>query len=502
MSTGVYDSRLTAYFGDAVLQAGFMPLPHLFLRHYRELGLSHIQAMFVLQLMEIAWDLSRPPTSIAKLAARMGVGHRTIQVCSRELHALGLVDIYDQFDEAGAQVENGYDLSPLFRRLAAFAPVERPRGELRERRARVRTGETNPAPSVGPNIPPVQESAPASRTDLHPSSAAPCIPPPPHDSGLKAELKNLRKNPGRNQQEHQAVGGADTAPNVREQGSHVNHTGYSLRWETRLDADDIRHSRAVLDLVGLNANVAAAAAPTLHPAESWALLTYARGAGLGPGWVASQVYDFGRQQPQRAALARRYDAAGQALATLVPTVAEAVLDAAERCCPHDLPAAHAALGNAAAVYDVQCALTAVWSVMAEQRSQRSHGDSHQPTPVVQLPGRSLPFSELGLVPAADPGERTVLLPQADATSRAVLLPELWDITLREVQPQVTQSEWDTWLRSTVLLDVDDSEAIIGTPNIFVRQEVEQRYAEVLQSALQAALCRQMHINVVIAGGAQ
>ncbi len=75
-----YDPRITAYFGDAVLQAGFMPVPNLFMRHYRQLGLSTVQAMFVLQLMEIAWDMGDPPNTVSKLAARMGVGARSIRL--------------------------------------------------------------------------------------------------------------------------------------------------------------------------------------------------------------------------------------------------------------------------------------------------------------------------------------------------------------------------------------------------------------------------------------
>ncbi|GAC1528769.1 MAG: hypothetical protein NVS2B16_36390 [Chloroflexota bacterium] len=264
-----YDQRIIAYFGDAVLQAGFMPLPHLFLRHYRQLGLSHIQAMFVLQLMEIAWDLSRPPTSIAKLAARMGVGHPTIQMCSRELHTLGLVDIYDQFDEAGAQVENSYDLSPLFRRLADFAPAERPRGELRERRARVRTGDRNLDPSVEVNSPPVQLIAPAPHYDLHRPPADTCIIPLSDDAGLKAELKNLPKKATRKQQE-QPVAAVQAVDRTGLYGPDIP-TGRSFRWSQVLTQDEMRRSREVLERGGLNGNIAVAVAATLHPAGSWAL---------------------------------------------------------------------------------------------------------------------------------------------------------------------------------------------------------------------------------------
>src|SRR4051812_48327177 len=111
MSSSPYDPRITTYFGNGLLQAGFMPLPHLFLRHYHQLGLSHLQALFVLQLMEIVWDLASPPTTITRIAERLSVSTRAVRQASQELQRQGLLVIYDQFDDTGAQVENGYDLS-------------------------------------------------------------------------------------------------------------------------------------------------------------------------------------------------------------------------------------------------------------------------------------------------------------------------------------------------------------------------------------------------------
>ena len=125
MASG-FDPRITAYFGDAVLSAGFVAVPHLLLRHYHRLGMTSTQAMFVLQLMESTWDLAEPPRTSGELARRMGVDKRTIRRYSEELAALGLLALYDQFDEHGAQIGNGYDLSPLFGRLAELAPEPRP----------------------------------------------------------------------------------------------------------------------------------------------------------------------------------------------------------------------------------------------------------------------------------------------------------------------------------------------------------------------------------------
>ena len=90
VTAGQFDPRLVAYFGDRVLQSGFMPLPNLFLRHYTQLGLSNSQAMFVLQLMAATWDLGSPPATLSQVAARMGMTRRGVQLISAALHARGL----------------------------------------------------------------------------------------------------------------------------------------------------------------------------------------------------------------------------------------------------------------------------------------------------------------------------------------------------------------------------------------------------------------------------
>ncbi len=49
------------YFSDGVLDAGFLQLPHLLNRHYRQLDISEEQLVFILQIMAMQWDITRPP---------------------------------------------------------------------------------------------------------------------------------------------------------------------------------------------------------------------------------------------------------------------------------------------------------------------------------------------------------------------------------------------------------------------------------------------------------
>ena len=476
--SGSYDPRLTAYFGDAVLQAGFMPVPHLFLRHYRELGLSHIQAMFVLQLMEIAWDVSSPPTSVSKLAARMGVGHRTIQVCSKELHELGLVEIYDQFDQEGAQVENGYDLSPLLRRLAEFAPAARPAGEPRERRARVRPADEDGAPTLLPPAetctPPVQIPAPAPRRDLHPPPADPCTPPVITDSGAYMEVKNLRKNQPRKQQQQQRAAAAAAAQLgwIEQEDQSPLEAGRSLRWDVPLSPAELRQTRQVLARIGLNADVADAVAPGLHPAECWALWLHARSSRLRPAWISTQLYDGRGKQPRMAGIPSQCETVGRLLAELPPALAELVIDITDRCCPDDVDVRWSAVQTDPRYSpdgpDLAAALEAAWAAMLLERAP-SVADTR---------------------PAHRPPEQPGLLQPAADDPR-------WLAARGELAAQLPRDAFTAWIAPVELVEVDGDVIVLATPNLFVRGELTGTYATALAAALRHGFGREMQVEVVI-----
>ena len=504
--SATFDPRLTAYFGDAVLQAGFMPLPHLFLRHYRSLGLSQVQAMFVLQLMEIAWDIGDPPNSVNKLAIRMGLSQRSIRACSKEVHDLGLIEIYDQWDEAGAQVENAYDLSPLFHRLAALVPLHVPAGQLRTRRQRnaaptatnktgqqltsIQTLSGGAQLHVAPThvtVPlqksssaPLQDSAPHPMQTFAggpeqnlavPPSTNMQAPPEPTITGplqKRSELKGKHKKPKKTKKQQEHHGGVlvltSEEPNIP--------PGHSLRWDISISAGDVEQSRHILERAGLHARVVADAAPTLAPAECWSLVCYARGASLGPAWIASQVYDWTRRQPQAAQLNQRYDAVGRLLAVIPTEQTNALIDITDEHCPQDAQRWHMSIAELVATLapDERAAIAAVqdavWTVMAEQRHA-----AHVPNTV-----------NAALQPSSSPEH---------AHARE------WSATLDILQREVDQTDWRSWLAPLQLLDVDGESAVIGAPNVFVRNEASATFAPRIAAALHQTFGRKLNVEVVI-----
>ncbi len=78
---------------------------------------------------------------------------------------------------------------------------------------------------------------------------------------------------------------------------------------------------------------------------------------------------------------------------------------------------------------------------------------------------------------------------------------LWQVVLTTVQCDVTPVEFATWLEPTVLLDVDEERqtVVVGTPNVFARDAVQQRYQALLTATLAVQLQQAYTIEVVIDG---
>ena len=66
-----YSPRIIADFAGVVLQVDRLPLPHPFLRHYRQLTLSQLQALFAPRQTKVTWAWANPHNIITRLARRV-----------------------------------------------------------------------------------------------------------------------------------------------------------------------------------------------------------------------------------------------------------------------------------------------------------------------------------------------------------------------------------------------------------------------------------------------
>lgn len=72
----------------------------------------------------------------------------------------------------------------------------------------------------------------------------------------------------------------------------------------------------------------------------------------------------------------------------------------------------------------------------------------------------------------------------------------------DLQVQMPRHEFDTWIKPTSLVAIEDNTAIVGTPNIFVRQELEGRYVAPITNTLATLLGSPIELQVVIGGHAE
>ena len=97
--------------------------------------------------------------------------------------------------------------------------------------------------------------------------------------------------------------------------------------------------------------------------------------------------------------------------------------------------------------------------------------------------------------ADDP--RKYLLPDHRGESVQPELADVWHRALNHLRPALPKDAYETWIKPTTLLVLEDGLAVVGTPNIFVRQEVEQCYKAHLEAALSQVCERPIVLQTVI-----
>ena len=62
--------------------------------------------------------------------------------------------------------------------------------------------------------------------------------------------------------------------------------------------------------------------------------------------------------------------------------------------------------------------------------------------------------------------------------------QIWDAVLGDLQLQVTRPSYETWLKGTVGIAYVDGEFVVGTPNAFVAEMLEQRMYSLISQAME------------------
>jgi len=77
---------------------------------------------------------------------------------------------------------------------------------------------------------------------------------------------------------------------------------------------------------------------------------------------------------------------------------------------------------------------------------------------------------------------------------------LWETVLQSIQETIGPQKFQLWFLSTRLIDIDDTAAVVGVPNVFTRDWLERRFAGDVSRALEAALGRRVDVTFRIDPG--
>ena len=75
--------------------------------------------------------------------------------------------------------------------------------------------------------------------------------------------------------------------------------------------------------------------------------------------------------------------------------------------------------------------------------------------------------------------------------------EIWHIALGEIELSLSKANFSTWFKNTDILSNKDGKVVIGVPNGFTREWLENKYNKIIFSALRNALGIVKEINYII-----
>ena len=76
--------------------------------------------------------------------------------------------------------------------------------------------------------------------------------------------------------------------------------------------------------------------------------------------------------------------------------------------------------------------------------------------------------------------------------------QVWEAVLGELQLQVTRPSYETWLKETVGIASNADEFVVGTPNTFVAEMLEQRMWSLIQQTTDQVCGFETSVQFVVA----
>lgn len=79
---------------------------------------------------------------------------------------------------------------------------------------------------------------------------------------------------------------------------------------------------------------------------------------------------------------------------------------------------------------------------------------------------------------------------------------IWQVALRDMLAQLERSEYDSWIKNLVLLEVEQGTALIAAPTSYARRRLESHYCEIISRSLSRVAGQNLDVQFIVEGPVQ
>ncbi|GAB6180560.1 DnaD domain protein [Desulfotomaculum defluvii] len=106
-------TNMTVYFGSAIFSGGITGIPNLFLKYYRDVGITDSEMMLVVQLLRLRNEENLLMPSLEKLASCLSAEPVQVEKQIKDLLEKRVIGITNYYIGEEGVVKQGYDFEPL-----------------------------------------------------------------------------------------------------------------------------------------------------------------------------------------------------------------------------------------------------------------------------------------------------------------------------------------------------------------------------------------------------
>lgn len=106
-------TNMTVFFGSAIFTSGMTSIPNLFLKYYRDIGITDSEMMLIIQLLRLRNEEQRLMPSVAILSQCLAAEPAHIERQIKSLLEKRVIGITQYFSDEDGSIMEGYDFEPL-----------------------------------------------------------------------------------------------------------------------------------------------------------------------------------------------------------------------------------------------------------------------------------------------------------------------------------------------------------------------------------------------------